>query len=189
MARATEAGFTLTEMMVVVVIVGVLSAVAVPSLRREKTVRAGRDYGYLLGRELQRARIQAVADRLPVRVYFFGDRTEFRSYVPSAALADAPAPPADTDPTSRVVFAPDNVRIFNVGTLPTPPTGPALTGTAFRMVDLTVLGQAQFVGAPMLTGAFVFVRNIDLNGVLHPDRDTRIELTPLSGSAVVRDSW
>src|SRR3954469_2592590 len=79
-----DAGFTLTELMAVVVIVGVLSAVAVPYVARDRKAAAGRQFASQVFRELQRARVQALSERLPVRVFIYRDRVELRSWVPGA---------------------------------------------------------------------------------------------------------
>jgi len=47
-------GFTLTELMIVVVILGILSAAAAPSFNKDDRAREGRDLAADVARELQK---------------------------------------------------------------------------------------------------------------------------------------
>jgi len=116
-ARGGRAGFTLTELMITVAIFGIMSAVAMPllgrALERYRLGMAIRE----VERELQTARVKAVAANRPIQVLFdcpvAGQfrRVEVLSEpgVPDArdnqlTRCDAttfPYPAADTDPVTR----------------------------------------------------------------------------------------
>jgi prepilin-type N-terminal cleavage/methylation domain-containing protein len=66
--RKAEAGFTLTELMVVVAILGLLAAVSTPLFSRDNSARKGRDWTKIVAQLLQRARFQAMGDRANIHV-------------------------------------------------------------------------------------------------------------------------
>lgn len=66
--RATEAGFNLVEMMVVVVIAGILLAAAVPTMRERNAANRAIGAAHDLSSRMQWARQKAVARRLPYRM-------------------------------------------------------------------------------------------------------------------------
>ncbi len=76
--RNSDAGFTLTETMVVVVILSILAALSTPLIARDNTARKGRDWAKIVAQTLQRARFQAMGDRSNVHVIL--NRTRIDMY-------------------------------------------------------------------------------------------------------------
>lgn len=184
-----SAGFTLTELMVIVVIVGVLSAVATPYLMRDRKASAAVEFADQVTREMQRARLQALAERLPVRASIFRDRVEVRSWLPGARPGDRPRAPASTDPVLRSVPAQLGVDVLDVLTTPAPaPTAPVLTNETPIEIDFNSQGQMQFVGEAPLSPAYLFVRSTLVDGG-HPDSHYRIEVTSLTGYVSLHQGW
>ena len=187
--RRREAGFSLTDLMVVLAIISVLSAVATPFVGRDRTVREGHEFSSLFARDLQRSRVQAVTDRLPVRAFVFRDRVEFRSAVPSAVPGAAPRTPTTADPVFLVLQARPGVDILDVQGAPgPPPAGQILTTATFAQIEFNVVGQAQLVGSPVLTSAFVFIRNQNLADG-HSEAEFRVDVNALTGFVALRDRW
>ncbi len=184
---AGQAGFTLVELLTVLVIVGVLSAMAIPSLGRDRRARIAADYANLVTRELQRARFEAITERLAQRVFVYRDRIEIRSAVPGARPGEAPRAPTVADPAHSTVLAQDGVETLDVLPAAGPPASSLSLGI-YRQIEFNTRGQAQFIGNPAMTPAFVYLENtaVPLN---HPDRRHRIDILPLTARASVRSGW
>lgn len=75
-AKRTATGFTLIELMVVVALMGVILALAAPSMREMIDMRRLRAVNAQLVTDLQFARSEAVARRTLARVVFKNDPTE-----------------------------------------------------------------------------------------------------------------
>lgn len=178
---------TLTELMVVVLIVGVLAAAARPMFRRDRVKREAEQYAAQLARDLQRVRFTAIAERLPQRAFIYSDRVEFRSAVPAADVNDPPTPAATTHPTQRVLTAPTNVTAWEVRTVAGTPTTSSLTTATQRTINFDTTGVASVVGVAGARIA-IFVRNAN-SGVGNAARNFRIDIQPLTGHVRMVDEW
>jgi prepilin-type N-terminal cleavage/methylation domain-containing protein len=186
---ANEAGFTLAEVMVVVVIVGILSTIATSYLGRDRKAAAGREFANGLTRELQRVHIQALAERLPIRAFIFRNRVELRSWIVAATPGGAPTAPAATAPLLRVITCRPGVDVLDVLTTSTPaPATQLLTTTTSAQVDFNAQGQMQFVGQALMSGAFVFIKNTDVRSN-HPEALFRVDIGSLTGYVTLRIGW
>jgi prepilin-type N-terminal cleavage/methylation domain-containing protein len=115
--QTSERGFTLIDMVAVVALIGIISAIALPSmLSARDRIRLGQA-AREVERELQSAKARAVAKSRPMRVHFNcpGDgeyrAVELIGTAAAPVAADSatnrcsstvyPYPPADTDPNTR----------------------------------------------------------------------------------------
>lgn len=179
-------GFTLTELMIVVVILGILSAAAAPSFNKDDRAREGRDLSADVARELQKSRVEALSTSLATRAFIFSDRVELRPWVAGATAGAAPRPPTVTDPTARVLRAPSGVSLMGV-VVPgvAAPASGTLSTTVHADLDFSNQGSAQLVGQPIPTGATIYLQNSRLPAS-SPDFDFRIDVTALTGYVSVR---
>jgi prepilin-type N-terminal cleavage/methylation domain-containing protein len=186
--RPRQAGFTLTEVMAVLVILGILGAVAWPFLTRERKASLGGAFASQVVRELQRVRVQALAERLPIRAFIFSDRVELRSWVPGARPGDPPRAALLTDPLLRTIPAASGVAILTVlATASGTPTA-SLTTSSSVQVDFNAQGQMQFVGQAPMTPAFVYIQNANVRSN-HPDAYMRVDIRSLTGYVALRTGW
>lgn len=102
--RRTQAGFTLTETMVVVVILSILAALSTPLFSRDNTARKGRDWAKIVAQTLQKARFQALGDRTTMHVLFYRSHVDiYRQATPSPILlTSTPGPTAAGDKTVAI---------------------------------------------------------------------------------------
>lgn len=174
--------------MVTVVIIGILASVAMPLMTGDREEGEMRAFSASLARDFQRARNQAVVERLPVHAYVYNDRVEYRVARPGLAVGDPPILPLAADPALRVSNTKGGIRVWNVTTVNTPPGGPVLNTAVPVELQFTTLGGVQVIGAAQWAPAFVWIRDNDLPGQ-HPYRNARVEVTALTGFVRLRERW
>jgi type II secretion system protein H len=179
------AGFTLTELMVVVVLIGIMAALATPLLRGDRMSQEVRGFVRDLARELQRAKVTAVSERLPIRAYFTPGRVDFRQATAGATPGAAPIAPTLATPVLRSLQSHPGVSILNVNNSGTAPTGQVLSATPVE-IEFTTLGQINFIGQPAMSSAFIFIRHTGLPAV-SPYRNHRIDIAGLTAFVTVRE--
>jgi prepilin-type N-terminal cleavage/methylation domain-containing protein len=179
-------GFTLVELMIVLAIIAIMSALAVPSFNRDNLARESRDAASDLARELQKCRVEAVTTRLGIRAFVFSDRVELRPFLGGTTPGAAPVAPALTDPLLRAVPMPGSVAIAGmVAQGATAPSLGSVSPTVHADLDFTNQGSAQLVGQPVPTGASILLQSLSLPSNA-PDFDYRVDLTALTAFVSVR---
>lgn len=179
--RNRQAGFTITELMVVLVIIGVLAAVSAPSFTRDSTARKGRDFANIVAQGLQRAHLDAMNLRATHLVRLC---TNSMAIFNQAVSATVPV---------RSFTAPAGVAIWDATTTsPTPaPTGRGLGddgSTNCRLIYFNSMGNAGATSASAanLASWNVYVRNENLKP-RHPDGGFFISVTGLTAFVNTRN--
>jgi prepilin-type N-terminal cleavage/methylation domain-containing protein len=178
--RNRHAGYTITEVMIVVAIISILAAVATPSFTKDSAARQGRAFGSSLAQSLQRARFEAMAKRVPYRARICLGRVEILEVTdPNDETACA---------VVRRLFAPPSVGVWRVGRGSVgPPNTPDADMTSCRRIQFTTLGAAIDPANPgALEPWRVFIRNERLRP-LHPDGGYRIAINVMTGFTTMRD--
>ncbi len=186
-ARARRSGgFTLTEVMIVVVIIGVMAAMSTPLLTKDNHVNDGRAFTYDVARELQKCRSEAVSSRLAIRAFVYSNRVELRPYKPGATPGAAPTAPADTDPLLRTVPSKNNITVLDVvASTAAAPAGAVLSATKVALIDFYSTGGAQLVGAAVPTSPTIYIQNGDLPST-SKDFAFRIDVNALTAFVAAR---
>jgi len=179
--RSRQAGFTITEMMVVLVIIGVLAAVATPSLTRDSTARKGRDFANVVAQGLQRAHFDAMNLRASHIVQLC---TSSMAVFNLAFSASVPI---------RSVTAPPGVAIWDATTSLTDPAptqrGLGDTGSSScKGIYFNPTGNAGVsTSAADLATWNIYVRNENLVNPNHPDGGFFISVTGLTAFVLTRN--
>lgn len=203
--RASDAGFTLSELMIVLVIMGVLAAMGGPRLMRDRNEDAGAEFASAIARDMQRSRMEAVSDRRPIRVFFHDDRVEIRRFKPGATPSArflAPGLTGDDSFRLRTIRPRPGIIIRDVIPLSAAPATPSF-GTAPsaanpKCVDLGTLGNATYMGAPVWPppspnanadrNIYIYIENTKLPAA-HAERRMRVDVQFLTGFVQMRSGW
>jgi prepilin-type N-terminal cleavage/methylation domain-containing protein len=181
--RRHDAGMTITEVLIVVVIIGVVAASTQPMFRRDRVASEGRAFAGLLTREFQQARQNAIGTRLRQRAFVFSDRVEVRSAIAGTPPVDATV----TSPIMRNVQARTGVSIWDVTTSLTAPASAVLTTGTYKVIEWNTFGQATIVGT-VTPAISLYVRNASA-GVAQVNSRYRIDVSPLSGAVSLVETW
>jgi prepilin-type N-terminal cleavage/methylation domain-containing protein len=177
-ARSKQAGFTLTETMVVVVILGILAALSTPLITRDNTARKGRDWAKLVAQTLQRARFEALGERTTIHVLFYRTRIDiYRQASPAPILLStlrAPVAPADqtiaTWAIKSAATAPTAAELTDTTAAPSFTPSLPTNDIAFTLLGATVNN----------TSWWIYIRN-ELLPASHPDASFLVNVQGLTG--------
>jgi prepilin-type N-terminal cleavage/methylation domain-containing protein len=187
--QAPDRGFTIVELLVVVVIITILAAIGIPRMTRERVAAEGRDFAALVTSELQRSRMDAVGTRLPQYAFIYADRVDVRSAKPGATPTAALVAPTIADPIVHSVRAKPGVSVLDVVNAAATPAITLSTTTAkqviFNSVGVGYLGPTPpAVPAPVI----VYIDNTSARAG-HPDRHLRVDVSPLTGFVQLVNGW
>jgi prepilin-type N-terminal cleavage/methylation domain-containing protein len=185
-ARRNEGGFTLTELMVVVVILSLLAAISSPLFTKDNAARKGRSWAKIVAPTLQRARFQAMGDRAPIHVMLYRTHVDLyredppvppatnRTYVRLSSIA---GPEADVDKTIAIWDArTDNTTPSGQNSnFTTTPTAPSDLGTKQNEIVFLPIGSTL-----NSLNWRVYIRN-ELLASGHPDASFVINVRGLTG--------
>ena len=186
--RTSDEGFTLTELMVVVVILSLLAALSTPMFGRDNNARKGRDWAKTVAQLLQRARFQAMGDRADIHVLLYRTRVDMYRKEPSGTvppytmLGSVSGPAVDADRTMAIWDARSD------GTTPTGQSStfaatPALPASPTAANDIVFTSLGSTANA---TSWRVYLRNELLNST-HPDASFVINIGGLTGYISTND--
>ena len=179
----------MVEVMVVVVIIAILSAIAAPRFTRDRVAADGREFANELARELQRSRIEAIASRMPIYAFVYADRVEIRSAKPGATLIAPVVAPTTSDPILRVIRPKQRITSLDLtNTIATPSAN--LTTSVNKQIVFSTMGGA-FIGptAPLNpTPVYLYVDNANAPSS-HPERKFRVDISAMTGYVQLRTGW
>jgi type II secretory pathway pseudopilin PulG len=178
--------------MVVLVIIGILASVAVPSMSGANRESEGRAFAAGLARDLQRARMDAISTRFAQRAFVFSDRVLFRSaQFRDAADPTSPIDPPDVNrPILRTVQAKDRIRVVSVSDTFVPGGGTDATPAAAIELQFDGRGQLTFITPAMAPprNAWIWIENGGV-AVGHPYHRFRLEINGMTGMVRLVESW
>ena len=182
--RTSDAGFTLTELMVVVVILSLLAALSTPMFGRDNNARKGRDWAKTVAQLLQRARFQAMGDRADIHVLLYRTHVDMYRREPAGftLLSSVSGPAVDADRTMAIWDARSDgatptgqsSTLASAAALPTSPT-------AANDIVFTSLGSTANTSSWR-----VYLRN-ELLGSTHPDASFVINIGGLTSYISTND--
>ncbi len=120
-ARRDDAGFTITELMVVVVILSLLAALSTPMFTRDNKAAKGRGWANIVAQTLQRARFLAMGDRANVHVLLYRTRIDVYRAEPGGTftrISSTPGPAAAADQTVAIWAAVEGTGAQPTGQAP-----------------------------------------------------------------------
>jgi prepilin-type N-terminal cleavage/methylation domain-containing protein len=177
--RKSDAGFTLTEMMVVVVILSLLAALSTPLFTRDNNARRGRDWAKIVAQLLQRARFQAMGDRANIHVQLYRTHVDLYREDPAGVytLLSSTQGPTVNDAKS--------VAIWDAKTDGTQPTAQSSLLAAATSVPTSPASANDIVFTSLgsttnTTNWRVFLRN-ELLPATHPDASFVVNVGGLTG--------
>jgi prepilin-type N-terminal cleavage/methylation domain-containing protein len=185
----SEGGYTLIELMVVVVIIAIVSAIAAPRFTRDRVTQDGREFVNELTRELQRSRIEAISTRLPIYAFIFSDRVEIRSAKPGVSLVAPVVAPVTSDPILRVIRAKSLIVSYDLSNALGAPSA-ALSTTTSKQLVFSTMGDG-FIGPTRPvnpTPVYLYVENGQAPAT-HLERKYRIDVSALTGYVQLRNGW
>ncbi len=187
--RNGDAGFTVAELMTVVTIMGAMAAAAAPSLSRDKAASGGKGYAEEVSAELQRARMEAVATRLPRYAFIYSDRVEIRAARPGTSPTAPLVAPTTSDPALHVIRARVGVSTFDVTGTTSAPSA-TLSPTVAKQIVFGTMGAGYIAPLPPVgpTPVYLYINN-DTVKANHPERRFRVDVAPLSGQVALRGKW
>ena len=190
--RRADAGFTITELMVVVVILSLLAALSTPLFTRDNKAAKSRGWRDIVAQTLQRARFQAMGDRSNIHVLLY--RTHIDMYraepagsdPPFTRLSSTPGPAVGGDQTVAIWDA-----VVGGGTQPTGPQADDSTTTTVKVdgSDLKAIDEIVFtsLGGTRDTQSWrVYIRN-ELLPSAHPDASFVVNVGGLTGFVSAND--